>query len=152
MLAEAARITEEHGRRYAGKVPLDPDDSRPHGGPDGTSDYVQHAHLVSAPPAIDDQLNRKLVALLDRYRASPSEAARSADDLAMKRYWMTGEGAGKWSTWTELYNHLKHHMVDELAKRVAAEWFHERYGIWAGSDANKVAHGKPPRGKVVGPG
>jgi hypothetical protein len=43
-------------------------------------------------------------------------------------------------------------MVDELAKRTAAEWFHIRYGYWPGSDVNKVAHGKPPRGKVVGPG
>jgi len=75
-----------------------------------------------------------------------------ADHNNLKAYWLTGDGAGKWSTWTELYHHLKKHMVDELAKRTAAEWFHIRYGYWPGADANKVAHGKPPRGKVVGPG
>lgn len=94
--------------------------------------------------------------------ATPDSAARDVlidqfdetrtDHNSLKAYWLTGEGAGKWATWTELYHHLKKHMVDELAKRVAAEWFHIRYGIWPGSDANKVAHGKPPRGKVVGPG
>lgn len=153
MLAEAARITEEHGRRYAGRIPLQKADSRPHAGPNGASDYVQHAHLVSAPPDVDDQLNRKLAALLDQYRRSGAEpAVRAHDPDTLKRYWMTGDGAGKWATWTELYGHLKKHMADELAKRVAAEWFHERYGIWPGSDKNRVLHGKPPRGKVVGPG
>lgn len=68
MLAQAARLTEEHGIRYAGTVPLVKADSRPHGGPGGKSDYAQHVHLVSAPPSVDDKLNRKLVALLDQYR------------------------------------------------------------------------------------
>ena len=40
----------------------------------------------------------------------------------------------------------------ERAKRVAAQWYHEATGRWPGSDANRVAHGKPPRGKVIGPG
>lgn len=50
----------------------------------------------------------------------------------LKQYWLHGEGAGKWATWTQLYNHLKKHMADELAKRVAAQWFHDRYGYWPG--------------------
>jgi hypothetical protein len=75
-----------------------------------------------------------------------------ADHNNLKQYWMTGEGAGQWSTWTELYDRLKKHMTDELAKRTAAEWYHDRYGIWPGSDKNRVLHGKPPRGQVVGPG
>ena len=66
LLTESARITDEHGRRWAGHVRLNPADSNPHG---GTSDYAQHAHLVSAPPDVDDQLNGKLAALLRRYRA-----------------------------------------------------------------------------------
>jgi len=77
---------------------------------------------------------------------------RAADRNQLKNYWLHGKGAGKWGTFTELYGHLKKHMPDGMAKRAAAEWFHERFGIWPGSDANKVAHGKPPRGKVVGPG
>lgn len=68
MLAEAARITDEHGRRYAGLVPLRDADSHPHRG--GHSDYVEHAHLVSASTAVDDQLNSRLDALLRRYRRS----------------------------------------------------------------------------------
>jgi phage portal protein BeeE len=70
----------------------------------------------------------------------------------LKHYWLYGEGAAKWSTWTELYHHLVKYLSPDMAKRTAAEWFHERYGIWPGSDANKVAHGKPPRGHKIGPG
>lgn len=70
----------------------------------------------------------------------------------LKHYWLYGEGAGKWSTWTELEHHLVKHMNPEMAKRVAAQWFHDRYGFWPGADKNRVVHGKPPRGHVVGPG
>jgi hypothetical protein len=70
MLAEAARITAAHSRKYAGRVRLNPADSKPHAGPKGKSDYVEHAHLVSAPVAVDDELNGRLVALLRRYHAS----------------------------------------------------------------------------------
>lgn len=70
----------------------------------------------------------------------------------LKQYWLHGEGAGKWSTWTELKNHLVKHVGLARAKRIAAEWFHDRYGFWPGADVNRVKHGKPPRGKVVGPG
>ncbi len=78
--------------------------------------------------------------------------SRARGGGSLKDYWLHGEGAGKWSTWTELYGHLRKHMVDELAKRTAAEWYHARYGIWPGSDKNRVLHGKPPRGQVVEPG
>jgi hypothetical protein len=77
--------------------------------------------------------------------------ARAAGNK-LKQYWLHGEGAGKWSTWTELKNHLVKHVGLARAKRIAAEWFHERYGFWPGADVNRVKHGKPPRGKVVGPG
>lgn len=50
----------------------------------------------------------------------------------LKEYWLRGEGAGRWATWTQLYNHLREHVGDERAKRIAAEWFHERYGYWPG--------------------
>lgn len=70
----------------------------------------------------------------------------------LKHYWLYGEGAAKWSTWTELHDHLIKYLNPEMAKRTAAEWFHERYGIWPGADLNRVKHGKPPRGHKVGPG
>lgn len=84
--------------------------------------------------------------------------ARRSEDLEveraneLKKYWLHGAGAGRWARWTELYNHLRKHLSDERAKRVAAEWFHERYGYWPGADKNRVAHGKPPRGERIGPG
>lgn len=153
MLAEAARITDEHGRRYAGKIPLNPTDSKPHDG--GKSDYVEHAHLVSAPPEVDDLLNEQLVALLDRYRKSRTDldaADRLERRYNFRDYWLHGEGAARWATWTELVDHLKKHVSAGAAKRIAAQWFHDRYGTWPGSDENRVAHGKPPRGDKVGPG
>jgi len=79
----------------------------------------------------------ELAAALDP--GAGGEEARSRNNL--KNYWLHGEGAGQWSTWTELYGHLKKHMADELAKRVAAQWFHDRYGIWPGHQK-----GANPRG------
>lgn len=70
----------------------------------------------------------------------------------LKRYWLAGEGRRKWTTWTELYNHLKKYLGAARAKRVASAWYHEGTGMWSGSDRNRVAHGKPPRGNRVGPG
>lgn len=58
----------------------------------------------------------------------------------LKHYWLTGEGAAKWATWTELYHHLVKYMTPAMAKRTAAEWFHERYGYWPGDQRNR--HGK----------
>lgn len=70
----------------------------------------------------------------------------------LKRYWIYGEGRAKWNTWTELEHHLVKFLPAERAKRVAAQWFHERFHFWPGADVNRVRMGKPPRGKVVGPG
>ena len=70
----------------------------------------------------------------------------------LKHYWCFGPGRAKWSTWTELYHHLLKYLAPEMAKRTAAQWYHLATGMWAGSDANRVAHGHPPRGKVIGPG
>lgn len=79
----------------------------------------------------------------------PGDGGKGFD---LKRYWITGEGRAKWNTWTELYHHLVKFMPPGKAKRTAAQWYHEATGLWAGSDANRVAHGHAPRGKVVGPG
>jgi hypothetical protein len=46
---------------------------------------------------------------------------------------------------------MKYMRPDE-ATRTATVWFHEVKGYYPGADLNRVAHGKPPRGKVVGPG
>jgi hypothetical protein len=71
---------------------------------------------------------------------APVQAAAGVDTHPggeqLKRYWLTGEGAAKWSTWTELYHHLVKYLSPEMAKRTAAEWFHERYGYWPGDHKN----------------
>lgn len=71
-------------------------------------------------------------------------------------YWTKGEGLGKWASsphpWTALYHHLVKFMPPDKAKRTAAEWFHDVFHFWPGADLNRVTHGKPPRGHVVGPG
>lgn len=80
----------------------------------------------------------------------PGDKGNGGIDL--KHYWIAGEGRAKWSTWTELYTHLVKFLGPDRAKRVTSQWYHDATGLWAGSDANRVAHGHPPRGKVIGPG
>jgi len=70
----------------------------------------------------------------------------------LKHYWLFGEGRAKWHTWTELYHHLVKYLNPELAKKVTEAWYLEGTGMHGGSDLNRVAHGHPPRGKVIGPG
>jgi hypothetical protein len=74
----------------------------------------------------------------------------------LHHYWTHGEGLAKWADtptpWTNLYHHLLKYMNPEEAKKTASKWFEDVFGFAAGSDLNRVTHGKPPRGKVVGPG
>lgn len=123
------------------------------------SDVVEEFAAFQATMFVDQRWN-----LADRWNAdddlrdasTPVEAAAGADTHPggeqLKHYWLHGEGAAKWSTWTELYHHLLKYLSPGMAKRTAAEWFHERFGDWPGSDTNRVRHGKSPRGHVVGPG
>jgi hypothetical protein len=73
----------------------------------------------------------------------------------LKRYWLT-EGLAKWADkpepWTALRDELAKYVNPEMAKRLATVIFHEHFGFYPGADLNRVMHGKPPRGKVVGPG
>lgn len=84
---------------------------------------------------------------------TPEDAKNTA---RLKAYWMTGEGAAKWipteTPWTNLYHELMKYMSPALAKQTASRWFIEAFHFAAGSDKNRVLHGKPPRGKRVGPG
>jgi hypothetical protein len=70
----------------------------------------------------------------------------------LHHWWVYGEGRGRWKTWTELRDQLVEHVGPVKAAVYASAWFHERYGYWSGSDLNRVKNGKPPRGKVIGPG
>lgn len=86
-----------------------------------------------------------------------AERAAGGDGTAkLKKYWLAGPGLKKWAgsphPWTALYGHLSKYMPADKAKRTAAEWFHQHFGFWPGADLNRVTHGRPPRGKKVGPG
>jgi hypothetical protein len=95
---------------------------------------------------VDSGRARSLLSAFDR-SVDPSTSdivgwARAAGtdthpgDGGLKSYWTKGEGLAKWINephrWTALYHHLKKHMPDELAKRVAAQWFHDTLGYWPG--------------------
>lgn len=88
--------------------------------------------------------------------ATSAQGLKGAAEL--HAYWTKDpRGLAKWADkpdpWTELYHHLRKYIQpDDKAKRTAAQWFKDVKGYWPGSDRNRVAHGKPPRGKVVGPG
>lgn len=73
-------------------------------------------------------------------------------DNNLRNYWVYGKGRARWNTFTELRRHLLEHVGPQRADRIAAEWFHLRYGFWPGDDRNRVRQGKPPRGKRIGPG
>jgi hypothetical protein len=85
-----------------------------------------------------------------------AERAAADGTAKLKKYWLAGPGLKKWAgsphPWTSLYGHLSKYMPAEKAKRTAAEWFHQHFGFWPGADLNRVTHGRPPRGKKVGPG
>jgi hypothetical protein len=74
----------------------------------------------------------------------------------LHEYWTRGEGLTKWADspkpWTTLRDHLLKYLPAGEAERTAAEWFHDVFHFWPGSDENRVTHGHPPRGHVVGPG
>lgn len=91
----------------------------------------------------------------------PVEAAAGKDVTPghdqLHHYWTQDpEGLSKWidspTPWTTLVAHLTRHVGPEKAKIFASKWLHEVTGMWAGSDAHRVAHGGKPRGKVIGPG
>lgn len=74
----------------------------------------------------------------------------------LHHYWTKGEGLAKWvdspTPWTTLVAHLTKHVGPLKAKTFASRWFIEVFGFAAGSDLNRVTHGHPPRGHLVGPG
>jgi len=93
-------------------------------------------------------------------RSVADDADRGADTTPghdeLHHYWTKGPGLAKWAEsptpWTTLVAHLTKYVGPEKAKVYASRWFIEVFGFAAGSDLNRVTHGKPPRGKVVGPG
>lgn len=95
-------------------------------------------------------------------RAAGHDITPGHDEL--HHYWTREpEGLARWiySThpWTTLHEQVTQEVREhgravspEQIKRWVSRWFIEVFGFAAGSDLNRVTHGKPPRGKLVGPG
>jgi hypothetical protein len=62
------------------------------------------------------------------------EAVEAGERL--HHYWTRGEGLAKWAKsphpWTALFRHLRKYVGAERAKRMAAQWHKEVFGIWPG--------------------
>lgn len=131
------------------------------------------AARIAARKAWESYVGIPYTAELDSPDANPDDVATAVDDAQaaeakrrggghrgnaeqLHRYWTRGEGLHKWAgsehPWTELHQHLRKFLPDGEAKRTATRWFHDVFGFYPGSDLNRVAHGRPPRGKRVGPG
>ena len=90
-------------------------------------------------------------------RAAGHDVTPGHDELHY--YWTREpEGRAKWvespEPWTTLVAHLSAipAVGPVKAKVYASRWFIEVFGFAAGSDKNRVLHGRPPRGHRVGPG
>lgn len=124
---------------------------RPKGGP-GEDFSLDEGPVASLEP----KALRALQAYLRKAFAAADTTEAVGGAAQLHEYWTRGEGLAKWADsprpWTALYHHLVKHMPAEEAKRTASNWFHDVFHFWPGSDENRVTHGKPPRGKKIGPG
>lgn len=86
--------------------------------------------------------------MADTGRYGPDAVAnpKPGTDGYLKWYWTKGPGLRKWAAsahpWTTLYNHLRKHMAEAMAKRVASQWFHDVFGMWPGERKGKNPAGK----------
>ncbi|MBC6458415.1 hypothetical protein [Actinomadura sp. HBU206391] len=105
---------------------------------------------IAAKKAWEDYVGIPYTADLDSSEADPDDIATAIDDAqatearkgkrgnskVLHDYWTRGEGLAKWKTsahpWTTLYRHLLKHMDgdEDLAKRTAADWYHDVMGHW----------------------
>jgi hypothetical protein len=108
-----------------------PERTRPHRGGD-VKPWQVHRHTAARKP--------------------PQTPDREVPDSSNGIDWTKGPGRAKWDDFTTLHTHLIKFMGPAKANRVTAAWFHAVKGYWPGADLNRVAHGKPPKGKIVGPG
>ena len=102
----------------------------------------------------DSAARARVLDLLGVTRALGHDVTPGHDEL--HHYWTVGPGLAKWAEspkpWTTLVAHLPKYVGPEKAKVYASRWFIEVFHFAAGSDLNRVTHGKPPRGHRVGPG
>jgi peptidoglycan hydrolase-like protein with peptidoglycan-binding domain len=110
------------------------------------------APLIDDPDGFADAVEQLLA---ERVAAALGHDTTPGHD-ELHHYWTRGPGLAKWqpspTPWTTLRQHLLKYMPLGEATRAASKWFHEVMGFWSGSDLNRVMHGHPPRGKIIGPG
>ncbi len=126
---------------------------------DGAVALRQLAELRYDPTelVLDDAVSGELIDPDTWFAVRAHSPAGFASTEQLHHYWTAGPGLAKWAEapdpWTQLYHHLLKYIPNAgKAKRTAAAWFHDVFHFWPGSDLNRVTHGKPPRGKKVGPG
>lgn len=88
------------------------------------------------------KLSERLLSEEDATAAASESLVAAGKKNNIKDYWTKDpRGLAKWvdkpHPWTSLYNHLKKHMPDEMAKRVASEWYHEVKGHWPNEGKKK---------------
>lgn len=101
---------------------------------------------------LDPEQRHRVLAMATR--AAGQDITPGHDQL--HHYWTRGEGLAKWRDsphpWTTLRDHLLKYVSPHKAVLMASKWFEEVFGYTAGSDLHRLDSGKPPRGKLVGPG
>lgn len=95
------------------------------------------ADLDSPDANVDD-----IATAIDDAQATEARKGKRGSAKVLHDYWTQGEGLAKWvdtpHPWTTLYKHLLKHMGDEdLAKRTAADWYHDVKGTWPGRHEGK---------------
>jgi hypothetical protein len=122
------------------------------------ADDDEDVFAVDVPAADLDRLVEQLSTAEPVAAALGHDVTPGHDEL--HHYWTIGPGRHEWvdslKPWTTLLallvEHVKPPKPIEVLKRWASAWFKEVKGYSAGSDLNRVAHGHPPRGHLVGPG
>lgn len=114
--------------------------------PSGAAYPPQHPNCRCALiPVVEIEIPEETLAWLARQvveaDASPGDGDSPGRGGSLKKYWVSGKGAAKWTTWRALFKHLRKYIDDvDMAKRTAASWYHARYGRWPNDK------GKPGKG------
>lgn len=82
----------------------------------------------------------------------------------LRAYWL-GKGLSRWAPKPHPWTTLRRLLIEERVKNgdnpakaaaqapgEATNLFKAHFGYGPGADVHRVSHGKPPRGKVIGPG
>jgi len=116
---------------------------------------------IRAMAGLNSEARARELALLGVTRALGHDVTPGHDEL--HHYWVAGKGRALWENsptpWRTLYALVtaavrknSRAVSPEQIKRWVSRWFIQVKHYAAGSDLNRVAHGKPPRGHRVGPG